>query len=146
MERLLYQPHEARRHTAAIRELLERDCKALFPGPGIHYRLKDGPWCLRGPAEHMSISVYQRAGCCQSHPVCDIQIDRPKSKVSIHDAKAGLHDYTKATALFLDPAQQAGNTRLIGHLQRDCPFLPKFEVTLAYAAAENSQPALPARA
>ena len=128
-------PHEARRHTAAIRELLQRDCKALFPGPGLRFHLKDGPWFLPGPAQHVSITVFARTGCCRRHPVCDIQIDRPKTKPTIHETKAERHDYTKATARFLDPAQQAGNTRLVGHLQRECPFLPKFEVTLDYDPA-----------
>ena len=54
-----------------------------------------------------------------------MEIDRPKTG-------AGLYDYTKSTALFLDPTQQAGNTRLVGHLQRHCPFLHKFEVDLTY--------------
>ncbi len=134
MERLLYQPHEARRHTQAIREILQRDCKAVFPEPNVCFCLRDGPWYWRGPAEHVSIAVFQRLGCCRRRPICAIEIDRPKAKAPMHDAKTAIYDYTKATARFLDPAQQAGNTRLVGHLQRGCPFLPKFEVTLAYEA------------
>lgn len=136
MERLLYQRHEVRRHTAAIREILQGDCKALFPEPGVRFQLKDGLWGLTGPSERVTIVVLQRTGCCRRRPVCDIQIDRPKTKPSIYDTKAaaGLYMYTKATARFLDPAQQAGNTRLVAHLQRGCPFLPKFEITLAYAS------------
>jgi hypothetical protein len=125
MERLLYQPHEARRHTADLREILHRTCKSVFPGPKIDFCLKDGPWYARGPAEQVSILLFQKTGCCRRHPVCKIEIDRPKTG-------AGSYNYTKSTALFLDPAQQAGNTRLVGHLQRHCPFLHKFEVDLAY--------------
>lgn len=132
MEHLLYQPYEARRHTAAIREIVQRDCQAVFPAPGAHFHLKDGPWFLRGPAEHLSIAVYERTGGSGRHRVCEIEIDRPKIKDPRPDSNDLLHNYTRATALFLDPAQQAANTRLIGHLQRDCPFLPKFEVTLDY--------------
>jgi len=132
MERLLYQPYEARRHTTSMREILRRDCRAVFPEPDVHFQLKDGPWFRRGPAEHVSIAVFQKPGCCRRRPICTLEIDRPRTKGPLHDAKAGMHDYTKATALFLDPAQQAGNTRLVGHLQRGCPFLPKFEVTLGY--------------
>jgi hypothetical protein len=127
MERLLYQAHEARRHTDAIRDILQRSCKAVFPEPNVGFRLKDGPWYLPGPAQQVSISVFQKIGCCGRKPVCAIEISRPKTG-------QGMHDYTKATAVFVAPDQQAGNTRLVGHLQRHCPFLPKFEVTLDYDA------------
>ncbi len=125
MEKLFYQRHEAQRHTAAIKEVVERACRAVFAGVKTGLRLHDGPWYVPGPAEQVSVTVYQRAGCCRHTPLCTVQIDRPKTK-------EGMYDYTKASAIFLDPNQQAGNARLIGHLQRQCPFLPKIEVTLAY--------------
>ena len=125
MERLIYQPYEARRHTADLREILQRTTKSVYPVPTMGFLLKDGPWYRRGPAEHVTILVFHKTGPSSGQPVCTIEIDRPRTA-------AGLHDYTKSTALFLDPAQQAGNTRLVGHLQRHCPFLHKFDVTLAY--------------
>lgn len=125
MDKLLYQPYEARRQTHAIREVVERACKAVYPEPNVHFRIKAGPWYLPGPAQHLHITVFQKAGCCRRHPICEIQIDRPKTQ-------AGLYDYTGGTALFLDNNQQAGNTRLVGHLTRHCPFLPKIEASLDY--------------
>ncbi len=131
MERLLYQPYEARRHNDAMREVVQRACKAVYAEPKMGFRIKDGPWFRPGPAAQVSIAVFQKAGCCRRNPVCTIEISRPKTG-------QGMHDYTKATALFHDPAFQAGNTRVVGHLQRHCPFLPKFEVTLAYDVKEGA--------
>ncbi len=130
MERLLYQTYEAQRHTDALREVLERSCKAVFTEPNVRFRLKDGPWCVPGPAQQVEITVFQKTGCCARKPICAIAISRPKTA-------QGLLDYTKATAHFQDPAQQAGNARLVGHIQRHCPFLPKFEVTLDYEVKQN---------
>ncbi len=125
MEKLFYQRHEAQRHTAAIKDALERACRGVFTGPKAGFRLKDGPWYSPGPAEKISVMVFQRVRCCRRKPVCTIEIQRPKTK-------DGTHDYTQASATFLEPSQQAGNARLVGHLQRQCPFLPKIEVTLGY--------------
>jgi hypothetical protein len=129
MDKLLYQAYEARRQTHAIKEVVERACRAVYPEPNVRFRIKAGPWYLPGPSQHLQITAFQTvgwsAGCCRRHPLCEIQIDRPKTQ-------AGMYDYTKATALFLEKNQQPGNTRLIGHLQRHCPFLPKIEVTLDY--------------
>jgi hypothetical protein len=129
MDRLTYQPDEARRQTGAIKEVVQRACKAVFPEPNVGFRIHDGPWYLPGPAEQVNVTVFQKTGCCRHHPVAEIQIERPKTK-------EGMFDYLKARAVFLEKSQQAGNTRLIGHLQRHCPFLPRIEVTLGYDIEE----------
>jgi hypothetical protein len=126
MDKLLYQAHEARRHTHTIREIVQRACQAVFTGPKTGFRVKDGSWYQLGPGQQLIITVFQKPGFCRHQPVCVVKIERPKTP-------GGMYDYTRASATFQDPNQQAGNTRLVGHLQHQCPFLPKLEVTLEYS-------------
>lgn len=133
MERMPYQPHEARRHADSIKETLQLACRTVFTEPSVGFRLKDAPWFFGAPAERVTINVFQKTGCCHRNPICTIAIDRPKSP-------AGLFEYTQASAVFHDRTQHAGNTRLVGHLQRQCPFLPKIEATMAYDPQEQAQP------
>jgi hypothetical protein len=128
MEKLYYQTHEVQRHTSAIKETVQRACHSVFAEGKMSFRVKDGPWFLPGPAEHVTITVFQKAGCCRRNLVCSIEIDRPKTK-------EGLHDYWRAKATLFAPGEHAGSTRLLGHLQRQCPFLPKIEVTMTYELA-----------
>ncbi len=123
MDTLTYQPHEAKRHTASIREAMRRSCRSVFTEPNVAYHVKDGPWFLPGPSEQVTVKVYQKTGCCGRRPICTIQIDRPKTET-------GLYKYTQARATLLEASQHAANVRLLGHLQRQCPFLPKIEVTM----------------
>jgi hypothetical protein len=125
METLRYHPHEAKRHTASIKETVQRACESVFTEPGIIFRVTDGPWYRRGPSERVTVTVVQNKGCCQRRPICTVDIDRPKND-------AGLHEYLKATATLMDVTQHAGATRLLGHLRRQCPFLPAFDVTMTY--------------
>jgi hypothetical protein len=120
-----YYPHEIRRHTRAIKEVVQRACHIVFGDSNIAFRLKNGPGTLWKPSEHLQVSVVQKTGWCQSKPICSIEIDRPQSD-------GGMYAYKKASAALLDQTQHVGNTRLLGHLQHNCPFLPRLEVTLAY--------------
>ncbi len=131
MEKLVYQPHEAVRHTDSMKETVQRACKNVYTEPRMGFRIKDSPWYRRGPSEHVTVNVFQKTGCCQRKPVFTFEIDRPKTA-------AGMFEYTKATAALLDWEQHAGNTRLVGHLQRQCPFLPKIEVSMAYDLKEHA--------
>ncbi len=125
MDNLVYYPHEAERHTDTIKEVVGRACHTVYTEPGIGFRVKGGRGLLGRPAERVTVGVFQRTGCCQHKPVCTIELDRPKNET-------GMHKYTRGSAAFLDAAYHAGNTRLLGHLHRECPFLPKIEVTMAY--------------
>jgi hypothetical protein len=120
-----YYPHEVRRHGRAIKEVLQRACTIVFGKANITFRLKDSLGSLWKPAEHLEVSVRQKTGWAQSKPICSIEIDRPRTD-------RGMYAYKQAKASLLDQAQHAGNTRLLGHLQHNCPFLPPLEVTLAY--------------
>lgn len=131
MNRLQYYPHEAARHTAALKETLGRACRSVFTEANIVCRVEAGPWYRRRPSELMRVTVFQRTGCCRRKPVCTLEVERPRTKT-------GLYDYTVARALFLDWEQHAGNTRLVGHLHRQCPFLPEIEVTLAYDLRDHA--------
>jgi hypothetical protein len=131
MDNLVYQPHEARRHTQSIKETVQRACRSVFTEPGIAFRIKDGPWYLAGPAEQVTVKVFQKTGCCQRKPLLTLVIDRPRTA-------EGMLGYTQARADLLEWSQHAANTRLLGHLQRQCPFLPKIEATLAYDLKDHA--------
>jgi hypothetical protein len=122
---MTYHPHEIKRHIVSIKETLERACQSVFTEPKMSFRVKDRSWWLAGPGARVTISVFRSAGCCRGQPVCALEIARPKTK-------EGLFEYGKASAVFLDPQEHAGSTRLIGHLRRHCPFLPEIEVTMSY--------------
>ena len=130
MNSLLYHPHELTRHNEALKEAVQRACKIVFAEPNISGCLKDGPWYRPGPSEHVIITVFQKAGGGKGQTICTIEIDRPKTG-------AKLHEYTKISATLLDWSQHAGNTRLLGHLQRQCPFLPRIEATVTYDLEEH---------
>jgi hypothetical protein len=120
-----YYPHEIRRHTRAIKDGIQRACTIVFPEPNIAFQLKNSLGWLWKPAQHVKITVMQKTGHGHRKPICVIDIDREA-------AENGTYSYQKASAAFLDGAQHAGNTRLLGHLHRHCPFLPHMKVTLAY--------------
>jgi hypothetical protein len=125
MDRLIYQAYEAGRQTDLIKDVVRNACKIVFADRNLAFCVKDGGWFTRGPSEQVTVTVFKKTGCCQRQPVCTIEIERPKTA-------EGMFNYAKASGTFLDRAEHAGNTRLIGHLQRHCPFLPKFDVTMAY--------------
>jgi hypothetical protein len=120
-----YYTHEIKRHNRAVKEGVRRACDIVFTESNITFRLKHSLGSLWKPSEHVKITVMQKTGCCQRKPICTIEIDRPKTE-------NGMYAYQKASAVLLDWAQHVGNTRLLGHLQRHCPFLPPMKVTLAY--------------
>lgn len=120
-----YYSHEIRRHNGAIKEVVQRACHIVFSERNITFRFKESWGAFWKPSEHLQVEVQQKTGLGQSKSICSIAIDRPRSE-------AGMYAYQKASATLVDQAQHAGNTRLLGHLQHNCPFLPPFEVTLGY--------------
>ncbi|HOW65902.1 MAG TPA: hypothetical protein P5186_22360 [Candidatus Paceibacterota bacterium] len=120
-----YYPHEIRRHTRAIKEGLRQACAIVFPEPKVTFKLKGSHGALWKPSQHVQITVTQKPESNPERPICTIDIDRP-------EIENGMYSYQKATAAFLEGTQHIGNTRLLGHLRRHCPFLPQMEVSMAY--------------
>ncbi len=121
----LYYSHEAKRHTKSIRQTVQRACKTVFTEANIGFRLQSHAWPPWAAAEHFTVVVFQKKSWFDHAQICTIRIDRQKRET-------GRYEYQKADAVLLDGSHHAGSTRLLGHLQNHCTFLPRIAVRMKY--------------
>ncbi len=125
-----YFMHEIKRHNQSIKEAVTRACGIVFADSPITHHIKGTAWSLWSPSEQVTITVFKKAGMGSRQPICEIIIDRPRSKQN-------RYVYSQANAVLHDWSEHPGNTRLLGHLQRHCSFLPKLAVKLNYELREH---------
>lgn len=126
----LYYPHEAKRHTVSIKQTVQRACQTVFTEANICFRLKGHAWPPWAAAEHLTVVVFQKHNFFYHAPICTIKVDRPR-------VERGRYEYREADAVLVDKTHHAGSTRLLGHLQNHCTFLPRIAVTMKYDLQEQ---------